>query len=130
MCKNNGAISELLLLFHRYICEAPPPLQAELPGNELSFFILCPFSVPSQTGVAGHLPLKMRENKKADLKSAFGVCPLFGTITVFPSSEARFSQRAYALEGFPFLCFLLFGLSPFWDSCGFPNPFGLYNLIA
>ena len=72
----------------------------------------------------------MRENKKADLKSAFGVCPLFGTITLFPSSEARFSQRAYALEGFPFLCFLLFGLSPFGDSYGFPNLFGLYNLIA
>jgi hypothetical protein len=64
-------------------------------------------------------------NKKADLKSAFGVCPLFGAITLFTSSEARFNQKAYALKGFPILCFLLFGLNPFQDSYGFPNPIRL-----
>jgi hypothetical protein len=72
-----------------------------------------------------HLGFNRSPNKKADLKSAFGVCPLFGAITLFTSSEARFSQRAYASKGFPILCFLLFGLNPFQDSYGFPNPIRL-----
>ena len=67
------------------------------------------------------------ENEKADLTSAFGVCPLFGATTLFTSSEVRFSHRAYALKGFPFLCFVLSGLNPFQDSCGFPNPIRLIS---
>jgi hypothetical protein len=73
------------------------------------------------------MPTKTAENEKADLASAFGVCPLFGATTLFTSSEARFSQRAYALKGFPFLCFFLSGLNPFQDSCGFPNPICLIS---
>ena len=41
------------------------------------------------------------ENKKADVKSAFDVCPLFGATTLFTSSEACFAWGVYALTGFP-----------------------------
>jgi len=46
------------------------------------------------------------------------VCVLLGAITLFTSSEARFSQRAYASMGLPVLCFHLFGLNPFWVLTG------------
>jgi len=49
----------------------------------------------------------MGENEKADLKSAFGVCPHSRAITLFTSSGTRFDQRDYASKGFPVLCFLL-----------------------
>jgi len=75
----------------------------------------------------GNIYSNTAENEKADLTSAFGVCPFFGATTLSTSSEARFSQRAYTLKGFPFLCFVLSGLNPFQDSCGFPNPIRLIS---
>jgi hypothetical protein len=54
----------------------------------------------------------------------------FGVITLFPSSETRFSQRAYDIEEFPLSLLSSLWFESFWDSHEFPNSFCLYYFIT
>ncbi len=63
--------------------------------------------------------------EKADLKSAFGVCPHTWGNHPLHFIRNPLWPRSLRIEGFPGLCFLPLGLNPFEDSHELPNPIHL-----